>query len=188
MVEVVLYSTATYWKVCQIFCHPVMSPSFRPTQLVSMTVHWTCTRVEEPCCTMTSLFWPTSPASTAAPGSPTKACDISIALMWVCVGKRWEAAVLMTFLFVKMYFHLRFNPLCFSCRAGHWPPVWTMWQRARDRSKVTSASPLWFPLISGVRVWCRHSLSLLVTNSLVWIDYWGIQYCKLEDALLFYSI
>lgn len=63
-----------------------------------------------------------------------------------------------------------------------------MSQRAGERSKDTSASPPWFPLTLEVRVWCRHSLPLLVINSLVKTDYWAIQCCKLEDALLFYSM
>jgi len=62
----------------------------RPTQLVSATVRWTFRWEERTCCTTTSLLCPTSPASTAAPASPTKAYAISIALIWDSVGQRWE--------------------------------------------------------------------------------------------------
>lgn len=72
-------------------------PISRPTQLVTVAVCWTCGREEESCCSTTSLLCLMSPASKAAPASPTKAWDISIALILVCAGKRWEAVVVMFF-------------------------------------------------------------------------------------------
>ncbi len=96
---------------CDVYLNVAVSPSSRPTQLVSVTVRWTCRREEERCCTMTSLLWPTSPASTAAPASPAKASDISTALMWLCVARRWE--IPMTLDFVK--FSLTRN---FTCRVS----------------------------------------------------------------------
>lgn len=65
-------------------------------------------RQDEACrCTITSLLCPTPPTSTAAPVSPAKAWDISIALMWVCVEKRWEAVVLVAFIWVKFSLMLK---------------------------------------------------------------------------------
>lgn len=84
-----------------------ISPSSRPTQLVSVIVQWVYRQQTVNRCTTTSLRWPTSPASTAARASPTKACDTSTALTWLCVGRRWEAVVLMT---LTIQFHIGFNP------------------------------------------------------------------------------
>lgn len=72
-------------------CADTLTSPFRPTQLVSVTVRWTCTQGKERCCTTTSLLWLTSPASTAAPASPAKVCGISTALTWACAGHRWES-------------------------------------------------------------------------------------------------
>lgn len=161
--EIILPTVTEY----DVYLNVQISPSSRPTRLVSVTVRWTCRREGEHCCTMTSLLWPTSPASTAAPASPAKASDISTALIWLCVGKRWEAVILMTLDSVKLSLTCKFNLLCLSYRAEYRLPVWTMWQRVGGRSEVMFVSPLWFPLTSGARAWCPRSLFLLVTRSSV---------------------
>lgn len=130
------------------------SPSTRRTQRVSVNARWTCRQEMEQSCTMTSLVWPMPRASTAARASPAKAWDISIASMWLSVGKRWGAVVL-----IWTFHLLHANPPFVRCRDGCRLPVWTTWQIVGERSKVMSASPQWFPLTSEARAWCHHSLS-----------------------------
>lgn len=97
-----------------------ISPSSRPTQLVCLTVRWTWRQQGERRCTMTSLLWPTSPASTAAPALPTKAWDTSTALIWVCVGKRWEAVILVRFVKKWVWRVLKTCCVCLTGQsAGH---------------------------------------------------------------------
>lgn len=71
-----------------VMCADMLTSSFRPIQLVSVTAYWICAQAKERCCTTISLLWPTSPASIAAPASPAKACGTSIVLIWACVGQR----------------------------------------------------------------------------------------------------